>query len=760
MELHFSTVLPIRSTFSALKFHSKPTQDFKISQPKPGFLNSGPRSVKFPIRPCARRVWDPSPDQEEEEDIVKDGERKKAKAFRWRSVFLGETSIDTNSAQSSKKKEKDMTDYLEDPGSMDWCVRARKLALKSIEQRGFGHKLERMVTPKKKKKKRKSNKGKTGKLNLGSLDHVLGNLGSDDEQEEEEDGDGDLLFTLDLDNREEVEENTSSKNDQTALREKISQFADGLFEERRAKAKAAFIGRLSKFSGPSNVKMEISLNKQIVNARTAEEVLEVVSDTVTDVAKGLSPSPLSPFNIATALHRIAKNMEKVRMINTRRLGFARQREMSLLVGIAMTALPNCSAQGVSNIAWALSKIGGDLLYQSEMDRVAVIAITKVNDFNSQNVANVALAYATMRHAAPELFTKLVSRARELVETFKEREITQFIWACATLNVPTDPLLDVLDTVYHKHICLLCDNELEEETLDEIENEASAENLEDIEDLNEIEDETENEISFESFEDIEELNEIEDETDDEILSESLEDVEELNEIEDETDDEILSESLEDKDDLEDIENIEDIDVESLDKFLGNVSSSDESHETHTLNFTRDQIANIAWSYAVLGQTYRPFFSSAWSLLKTQLVGERALDQFREDVLFASQVYLTNQCLKVENPNSGLALKGDLEEKIYHVGQTKRFNIKVSSLFQKEVARLLVATGLNWVKEYPVDGYTVDAALVDEKVAFEIDGPSHFSRNLGMCTSVLYRKTLFTILVADIPIYLAKEQCSKQ
>jgi hypothetical protein len=726
MELHFSTVVPIKSTFSVLKFHSKPTQDSKISQSKPGFFNSVPRSVKFPIRPCARRVRDPSPDQEEE-DTVKDGERKKANDFRWRSAFLGEVSIDTNSAQLNKKKVKDMTDYLEDPGSMDWCVRDRKLALKSIEERGFSPKLERMVTPKKKKKKRKNNKGGIEKLNLGSLDHVLNKLDSADEQEEEENDDRDLLLTLDLDNGEEVEKNTSPKNDQSALREVISQFADGLFEEKRAKAKAAFIGRMSEFSGPSNLKTEISLNKQIVNARTAEEILEVVSDAVTDVAKGLSPSPLSPFNISSALHRIAKNMEKVRMINTRRLEFARQREMCLLVGIAMTALPNCSAQGVSNIAWALSKIGGDLLYQSEMDRIAAIAITKVHDFNPQNVANVALAYATMRHAAPELFTKLVSRARELVENFREREIPQFLWACATLNVPIDPLLDVLDTVYHKHIRLLCDNETEE-TQDEFENETSAESSEDIEDLTEIEDETENEISFKSFKDIEELNEIEDE--------------------------ILSESLEDIDDLDDIENIEDIDVDSLDKFLGNVSSSDESNEKYMLNFTREQIANIAWSYAVLGQMSRPFFSSVWIIL-TQLLGKRALDQFREDVLFASQVYLTNQCLKVENPNSGLALKGDLEEKIYHVGQTKRFNIKVSSLFQEEVVRLLVATGLNCVKEYPVDGYTMDAALVDEKVAFEIDGPSHFSRNLGMCTSVFYRKTLCTILVADIPIYLAKE-----
>ncbi|XP_078170584.1 RAP domain-containing protein [Carex rostrata] len=686
MELHFSTALPTttspRYTFSVLKyFPSKPNQVSIISQPRPGFLNSR-------LRPCARRLRKSSPVQPEEEDSSIKSDKKKDKPFQWRSTFLGETSIATDSAKS-KKKFLD-TSYFgeEETDNMDWCVRARKLALKTIEERGFAHKLRKMVTPKKKRKKRKSGKGKLGKLSLGSIDHILDNLGSKNKLEEE-DRETVNLFTLDMDSGVEVGGKTSLKNDQSALTGKIGQFADGIFEEKRANAKAAFVDRLSQFSGPSNHKMEVTLNKQIVNACTAEEVLDVISDTVMAVAKGLSPSPLSPLNIATALHRIAKNMEKVQMIETRRLGFMRQKEMSLLVGIAMTALPNCNAQGLSNITWALSKIGGDLLFQSEMDRIASIAITKVDDFNAQNVANVALAYATMRHAAPDLFTKLASRAIELVETFKELEMTQFLWACATLNAHIDPFLDALDNVFHKQVGLLSENETE----DEIENAMSFESLEDLEDLDDIEDKTENEISSESWKDREDLDEIEHEFENEIDS---------------------------------LENIEDLDV--LDDIWENVTSSYESHETCALNFTRDQIASISWSYAVLGQTGRPFFSSIWSIL-TQLVTKRVSDQFREDVLFASQIYVANQCLKVENPNSGLALKGDLEKKIYRVGQTKRFNIKTTSLFQKEVARLLVATGSNWVREYPIDGYTVDAVLVDEKVAFEIDGPSHFSRNLG-------------------------------
>ncbi|KAF2325633.1 hypothetical protein GH714_031492 [Hevea brasiliensis] len=66
-----------------------------------------------------------------------------------------------------------------------------------------------------------------------------------------------------------------------------------------------------------------------------------------------------------------------------------------VVGIAMTVLPECSAQGILNISWALSKIDGELLYLSEMDRVAEVTLAKVAEFNSQNVANVAGAFALM-----------------------------------------------------------------------------------------------------------------------------------------------------------------------------------------------------------------------------------------------------------------------------------------------------------------------------------------------------------------------------
>ncbi|XP_038995259.1 RAP domain-containing protein, chloroplastic-like [Hibiscus syriacus] len=244
------------------------------------------------------------------------------------------------------------------------------MALKSIESKGLTHKVEDSI---KKKKKRIAKKDVISK-EIKEIEEDF-DFGEDSDDERFDD---------------QIDDNASQ------LRDMVSSMADGMFLEKKEKAMEELVQKLAQFSGLSDRRKEVTLNKDLVQSQTAE-VLEITSEMIMAVGKGLSPSPLSPLNIATALHRIAKNMEKVSMPSTLRLAFARQREMPMLIGIAMTALPECSAQGVSNISWALSKIGGELLFLSEMDRVAEVALTKVKEFNSQNVANIAGAFAIMRH---------------------------------------------------------------------------------------------------------------------------------------------------------------------------------------------------------------------------------------------------------------------------------------------------------------------------------------------------------------------------
>ena len=78
--------------------------------------------------------------------------------------------------------------------------------------------------------------------------------------------------------------------------------------------------------------------------------------------------------------------------------------------------------------------------------MAEVGLTKVADFDSEDIATVALAFASMRHSAPRLFTELSKRASDIVSTFQPQELTEVLWAFAYLYEVTaaEELLACLD----------------------------------------------------------------------------------------------------------------------------------------------------------------------------------------------------------------------------------------------------------------------------------------------------------------------------
>lgn len=132
------------------------------------------------------------------------------------------------------------------------------------------------------------------------------------------------------------------------------------------------------------------------------------------------------------------------MRKSEKLTFARRPEMKALLGAAVSAFPECSGQGLANIAWALSKIGGIALFTEEMDLLADAALDKLPEFNAQNLANTAGAFSSMLHSAPLLFEALAERAGVLAQSFRPQELVQILWAFACMNHPIDSLFDSLD----------------------------------------------------------------------------------------------------------------------------------------------------------------------------------------------------------------------------------------------------------------------------------------------------------------------------
>jgi hypothetical protein len=104
------------------------------------------------------------------------------------------------------------------------------------------------------------------------------------------------------------------------------------------------------------------------------------------------------------------------------------------------------ARNVAHATWALAKIGykqediGEELLRALSRRACAI----MHDFKSQDISNMLWAYATLHTIPePELYHALSLRGSEIISEFDAQSTSNTVWACAKLGVSEDAFLDLL-----------------------------------------------------------------------------------------------------------------------------------------------------------------------------------------------------------------------------------------------------------------------------------------------------------------------------
>ncbi|CAI5468934.1 unnamed protein product [Closterium sp. Yama58-4] len=218
-----------------------------------------------------------------------------------------------------------------------------------------------------------------------------------------------------------------------------------------------------------------------------EEMEEERRETERRWEEAAACSLFSPINAVTALHRIARHMQAEGMSPPSRLALARTPPLRLLVSAALPAVcaARCNAQTLSNLAWALARIGGagggagDMVgggraeggvggrgvggrrtwvYSEELDAVAAAVLPIQHTLAPQHVANIAAAFALARHLPPPALLPALAHQACLAlpplppsfpttpahpsgrAVLSPHELSQLLWAFACLHHPLPPAL--------------------------------------------------------------------------------------------------------------------------------------------------------------------------------------------------------------------------------------------------------------------------------------------------------------------------------
>eukprot|EP00899_Mesostigma_viride_P007732 jgi/Mesvir1/16960/Mv15809-RA.2 len=400
-----------------------------------------------------------------------------------------------------------------------------------------------------------------------------------------------------------------------------------------------------------------------------------------DLATPSSPAPsaFNDVNAATCLHRIAKQTQRLPVAE--RLVLARSAPMHALVSFSLSGLPRTTGRCLANTAWALAKMGSPSVYVDEFDWIARVASEKMGQFSPQHAANL--------------------------------ELSSLFWAIATLGPPAalDSLMDGMDLAFAEEAGPRDPGHAAARSPPQVEATASRGTAATDSRETGAPLPAENRGAGRGV----------------VVPQGL----------------ISAAPAAPQTATR---------AHPLGKPVATTSSRHHGSSDHTHNrahdsgsVQRDQgsrggqlqallgglsvqnLCNVAWAYAVGQGTGRASFQGLWRERVCRLTREQLGDQVAHEMQL-QQVVMT---LRLETPEllDTCPLHPEVTSAIEAAWESEKRSKATVSSAQRHLEWLLTGMGEQFVPEYHECDYSLDVALVEKRVALEMDGPSHFTRNTG-------------------------------
>eukprot|EP00930_Biecheleria_cincta_P088511 TRINITY_DN77755_c0_g1_i1.p1 TRINITY_DN77755_c0_g1~~TRINITY_DN77755_c0_g1_i1.p1 ORF type:complete len:477 (-),score=96.00 TRINITY_DN77755_c0_g1_i1:37-1467(-) len=167
-------------------------------------------------------------------------------------------------------------------------------------------------------------------------------------------------------------------------------------------------------------RINIQLNQQIVNSRSPDRILEVVSDAF---------DQLNEVNLITALHRLASQTHANKKATVRR--DPRFKRLIQRLGEAVRSSSTSTQfkpQDLSNIAWALTKLG--ILNMTLFNNVSELIVERISEFEPVNLSMTLWAFARSGVMEKKLFRAAIKEAKARMPDFQPQQVANTAWAVA------------------------------------------------------------------------------------------------------------------------------------------------------------------------------------------------------------------------------------------------------------------------------------------------------------------------------------------